>query len=725
MLNRLTDQTRSIAAAVLIVLGGVLLFAGTIAFYAREEIINREQFADRAVEALDDDGVRLVVGREIVVNAIERGSTDLVAARPLLESVIEAVLQTEPFRRIFRAAALETNRIFFVREKSNVLFDLGDAAEVVQFALRSVSPKVARQLPEDLKPQLLTLRRRKFAGATLSAADAVRPLGVVLPLLALLTFAGAIAVSPDRRVAVLRTGIAVGATGAVLAAVLLILRARVLAGVVGEDEVTDEEVQDAVAGVLDAYLGDLLGWALVLGLFGLVIGAAAAALDPEDVEDPVRRMRERLVRRPRTTAGRVARGLAALAAGVLAVLNPTLAVHVLAIGAGAILVFFGASELLAMLQRPGQTGAEAQRLRGRALAGAGLAGVLVVGAFVALVLVITSGGPDPRAADVVAYDGRCNGSSGLCDVRLNEAVFAGTHNSFSAADSPGWFIANQKRTIQRQLDDGIRLFLIDPHWGIQDENGKVRTDFRSEGRSRNRVAMAMPPEVLKSAERLAGRLGAGNIEGERDVWLCHTVCELGATRMVDSLEVIRKFLDGHRGEVVILFIEPYVQPAEIAKVFERAGLDRYVVTLARDEPLPTLGQLVHRNRRVVVFTEKDADGTVPWYLDGFSFVQDTPLGATKVKQLSCRRERGDADSPIAMINHWADLFPPRRSANKPFQRRSVIVGRAHRCAEKLGVTVNLIAVDHYDQGDLFGAVEELNAERIETVRREQRAFRGG
>jgi hypothetical protein len=176
---------------------------------------------------------------------------------------------------------------------------------------------------------------------------------------------------------------------------------------------------------------------------------------------------------------------------------------------------------------------------------------------------------------------------------------------------------------------------------------------------------------------------------------------------------------------VILFIEPYVAPADIAKVFERSGLDRYVVTLARDEPLPTLGQLVRRNRRVVVFTEKDADGTVPWYLDGFSFVQDTPLGATKVSQLRCRRERGSAHSPVAMINHWADVFPPRRGANVPFQRQQVIVDRAHRCGRKLGVTVNLIAVDHYDVGDLIPAVDELNGERIQAVRREQAAARSG
>ena len=119
---------------------------------------------------------------------------------------------------------------------------------------------------------------------------------------------------------------------------------------------------------------------------------------------------------------------------------------------------------------------------------------------------------------------------------------------------------------------------------------------------------------------------------------------------------------------------------------------------------------------MIVFTEKDADGTLPWYLDGFSFVQDTPLGAQRVGQLRCRRERGSADSPLLMLNHWADLFPPRVKANRPFLTERFLLKRAHRCAAKRGMPVSLIAVDHYEQGDLIEAVDKLNAERVEAAR---------
>jgi hypothetical protein len=65
-----------------------------------------------------------------------------------------------------------------------------------------------------------------------------------------------------------------------------------------------------------------------------------------------------------------------------------------------------------------------------------------------------------------------------------------------------------------------------------------------------------------------------------------------------------------------------------------------------------------------------------------------------------------------MLNHWADVFPPRRSANEAFQTRERLIDRARRCARERGLPVNLIAVDHYDLGALVKVVNELNRERI-------------
>src|SRR5271155_4316459 len=140
----------------------------------------------------------------------------------------------------------------------------------------------------------------------------------------------------------------------------------------------------------------------------------------------------------------------------------------------------------------------------------------------------------------------CNGTASLCQRRLNEVVFPGTHNSFAASDEPGWYFANQRYGISRQLADGIRALLIDVHVGVYDRaTGRVRTDLRAEGSDRNKVAEQVPPLALRVADRVAGRVGAGTLNGTPEPYLCHTLCELGAEPLNQELEAIRDFLDRH------------------------------------------------------------------------------------------------------------------------------------------------------------------------------------
>jgi hypothetical protein len=703
----LPREPSSIALAVV---GSVLLLAGMVLFYAREEIIKPEPFADKAEDALADDEVRVVVSREIVVNLVETGSPDLVAGRPVLESVVGTVIDTTAFSKLFRKAALEANKVFFDRNGENLVFDVADASKIVRFGLQQASPGLAKQVPKNLDVTLADLRDRKFAQSTLGAADDIRLLGLLLPLLALLSLAGSIAVSTDRRLGVLRVAVGVGTAGALLAVAMLILREVIVAGTYGSDELTDEEVRGAVVGVIDAYFGQLFGWALLTAFVGIVVAGAAAALDQKGLENPTGRLRERLTRTPATTAGRVGRAVAAIVAGFLIAAQPEVALQIIALLAGAYLVFWGASELLVMLEGPakGRKTAEARRRRTLKVAAA-TAAVVIAAIAIGLTLVLDSA--DDPETNPLAREG-CNGSEPLCDLPLNDVLFAGTHNSFSAADSPGWLIANQRRDIPRQLRDGIRLFLIDTHWGVEDDQGRVRTDFESEKRDRNKVVKALPPPVLAAAERLTGRIGLreGDDVGEREVFLCHTTCELGATRLSVALGDYRTFLDRNPGEVVILFVEPYVGPADFAQAIEDAGLDRYAKALELDEPMPTLGELVEEDKRLVVFAEHDG-GNPSWYMDGFSFVQDTPLGATKISETSCALERGDATSPFLMVNNWADVFPPKRGANSPFLTKEFLTDRIRRCAEKRGLPVSLIATDHYDQGDFVDYVERINAQR--------------
>ena len=272
--------------------------------------------------------------------------------------------------------------------------------------------------------------------------------------------------------------------------------------------------------------------------------------------------------------------------------------------------------------RPGRRPAEGG---GRALAAAG-AGVALA---VAVAAVIPFDRPALPAG--AAAGGACNGSRALCDRRLDEVVLAGTHNSYAAADEPGWSFANQRRPIARQLEDGIRLLLLDVHTGVADAgSGRVRTDLRADGTTRNKVVQQLSPAALRAADRAGGRVGATPLEGPRGPYLCHTLCELGSQPLDQELAVLRRFLDANPRDVLVVVFEPYVTPAVIRDALRRTGLLEDAPELDRDAPLPTLGDLVDAGTRLVVFTEEDG-GAYPWYLPAFSFIQDTPLGARAVR----------------------------------------------------------------------------------------------
>ena len=69
----------------------------------------------------------------------------------------------------------------------------------------------------------------------------------------------------------------------------------------------------------------------------------------------------------------------------------------------------------------------------------------------------------------------------LCDRTLEEVAFPAAHNAMSAAELPGWYTPNQRRAIPRQLNEGIRAFLIDSHPGIKLKGGRIVTDLDREG----------------------------------------------------------------------------------------------------------------------------------------------------------------------------------------------------------------------------------------------------
>jgi hypothetical protein len=71
----------------------------------------------------------------------------------------------------------------------------------------------------------------------------------------------------------------------------------------------------------------------------------------------------------------------------------------------------------------------------------------------------------------------------------------------------------------------------------------------------------VPPALVRTAVRIHQAMGAPPPGTPSEVYLCHTLCELGAVKMSKVARQIRAFLDEHPAEVLVLVIEDHVSPA--------------------------------------------------------------------------------------------------------------------------------------------------------------------
>jgi hypothetical protein len=264
----------------------------------------------------------------------------------------------------------------------------------------------------------------------------------------------------------------------------------------------------------------------------------------------------------------------------------------------------------------------------------------------------------------------------------------------------------------------VRGLLIDAHYGLR-AGDAVRTDLserseRAGNVDRELYEQTLGPEGLAAIQRIRDRVLPG--EGVPGVFLCHRFCELGATELTEALEQVREFLVEQPDEVVVIVIEDYVLPSAIATAFEESGLAEKVYRGPAAGPFPTLREMIDSGRQVVVYAERV--GEDPWYTPGFErAIQDTPFTFKQPALLtqrsewpaSCAHNRGPADAPLLLMNHWVNTDPTPRPSNASIvNRREVLVGRARACERIRGQRVNLLAVDFVERGDVEGAADALN-----------------
>jgi hypothetical protein len=702
----MSDRARHIAARALTVTASLLLVLALIAGYARRAAVDSDQFANRATAALRDDSVRALVAQKITDEVVLKNQADLLAARPIIESIASGIVGSSAFTDLFRAAVRDVHRAVFQRDKDTVVLTVADAGTVLAAALQKLRPKLAAELEATGRVELLKREVGSFGADLARAGDDVRLLAVFLLVLTLVLVAAALVVSPDRRRTVVDLGIGAAAAGVVVVVGYAVVRSLAV------DPFEDPQERAAAGAILDAFLGDLrtAGW-IVAGSGAVVAASAASLIKPIDTGPPLRRAVAWVTTEPTRPALRVVRALGLLAAGLVVILDREAVIALLFTLVGVYLIYAGVSAILRLVySAPAEEAAE-RRLAAiprRHLA----APVLAAGLIAAAVAIFVGSGGTTTAAPA---QGGCNGHEELCDRPLDEVALPATHNAMSVP-LPGWYSAEQERPIAGQLADGIRGLLIDTHYADRLSGGKLRTYFGGREELRRQAEQdGVSPDAIDAALRIRDRLFAG--EGERGMYLCHTFCELGGTPLASVLDDIRDFLVAHPDDVVVIINQDYVTPEDFVDAVRDAGLDEMVYRAPTSGAWPTLREMIDSGRRAVFLAENHA-GAAPWYQLAYqALTEETPYTFPRVAQLtdpeklpaSCKANRGPPRAPLFLANHWISTDPiPLPSDAAKVNAYGPLLGRMRECERLRRHAVNLVAVNFYLEGDLFRVVDALN-----------------
>ena len=698
---------RPVVSLALVIVATVLLAPALLANWTRTQIYDTDTFADSAVVTLQNQAVRDALVQEIVNEIVTVGSPDAVSIRPLIEFVTATVVESRAFQDIFRDSVKQLHRETFDNGHTGsepVALTLVDALIVITAYIEQAYPDLAAQLPPDLGNAFIQIRTRDWAVKAVSYGHDITELAIALPVAIAGLYGAAWLLSRNRR----QTLVLI-AVGWVAVAVLLIVGRDLAREAMFGQGFGNQAVSQAI---WDVYTHSLVGWAALCGGFGLVLAVAATGAHRAKPGRQIEIATHAISFTPDAAWAKVLRATGFVVAGLLFVLRRSEVLEIAVLLVAAYLVYYGLGELIWLAAGGPAQSAPTGWLRRKTLVSTGqiamrvgaVAALVVAsagGIFYAYTALQTAGGEEVAAPNVTA----CNGYPQLCDRRINELVFLGSHNSMAAASEPGWYFADQLSGIRQQLESGVRLLLLDTYYGYDTGKG-IRTA------NRDFVTEALPPDefseqVVEAARRLADVIGGIQPDEPRGTYLCHAFCELGATPLTPALADINDFLEKNPGEVVILFIQDAITPADTAKAFIASGLVNHVHTLTPGEPLPTLRELIKSDQRVLVFSDSGAPG-VDWYMPSHDFIQDTPFKASSPDEFSCDFGRGKPDNPLFAMDHWLSQSFPSMASARQINAFDFIYHRVSQCHRERERKVNFVIVNFVEIGDARAVVDYLN-----------------
>ncbi|KAJ6048834.1 uncharacterized protein N7446_011517 [Penicillium canescens] len=273
----------------------------------------------------------------------------------------------------------------------------------------------------------------------------------------------------------------------------------------------------------------------------------------------------------------------------------------------------------------------------------------------------------------------CNGYPEFCTKKYSNITMVTAHNSPFVRQNN--VAANQALDVTSQLNDGIRMLQFQTHY----ENGTI--------------------------------------------YLCHTTCQLLNSGTLEAyLTEVNSWMRKNPYDVVTFMIGnyDYVSPENFTTPIYNAGLEDLIYTPTK-VPMalndwPTLSDMILRGKRAVFFMDYQANQTaLPWLMDEFSQMWETPFSPTDKNFPAQRSALPDAKNRLYMANHNLNLqlnlgslsmlIPNTAELNvtNGVSGEGSLGWMAENCT-KMGPPPNFLLVDYYNYGTPNGTVFEVAAD---------------
>ena len=278
----------------------------------------------------------------------------------------------------------------------------------------------------------------------------------------------------------------------------------------------------------------------------------------------------------------------------------------------------------------------------------------------------------------------CNGHPSFCSRSYSNITHVAAHNSPFVR--PGNAASNQMLEVETQLNDGIRMLQFQTH------------------------------------------------QVNNTIYLCHTSCDLlNAGTLEEYLVKVVQWLRRNPYDVITILCgnSDILSPDKYVPPVVNSGLIDYVyIPPTVPMPLdswPTLGEMLLTNQRAVVMLDYEANQEeIPWLLDEFSQLWETPFSPTD-RDFPCTAQR-PPDRPrnvrldrMYMANHNLNVelalagisldIPASTILNETnavsgYGSAGIMVGN---CTSDWGRPPNFLLVDYYNLGNFNGSVFQVAA----------------